>query len=502
MVLNFGPPLIDMSPLGKLGETYDRSRARARQADIETARTQALSTFGQNSDLAALGQTLLRAGDLEGGMQALRLHAANSGTPWQREQAAREQERYEAGRTDLRTQREKEEERYQETQRRLNQPKYEREVDTDTEGNPIPGLVYPDGRVKPLRPGGTGLGPLSGGAGDPNLPEPTSQAAAGQLAAEPNPNDYGVPTPNPARERGYVIPGTLEGFPHGTVRMPGGAVGGPVVAPPAGRAAIAAPPIPTVTRGADLPAPGAQPQQAQLAPPSGQVAVAAPAQGQAPIQRRLNREDPLEPPTVPFVRAPPPHVNIKGWIAGEVERVKKVTGPEGGGEKLTKEQADARAAAGKMIGAEKEYGPNEAAATTLSERFWAGALPNLKNYVTSEKFQAGMAARREWIAGLLRKESGAAVTDTEFETYNDIYFPEPGQGGNIAAQKARARERALQGVKAGLTPAQIAELEKTAGTAPKAPGEAGNLSPAAPAGPAAPAVPENAKTAPNGIRFW
>jgi hypothetical protein len=270
MVLNFGPPMIDFSPLGKLGETYDRSRARTRQADIETARTQALSTFGQNGDLAALGNTLLRAGDLEGGMSALRFHAANSGTPWQREQAAREDARHQESLSIAERERQKAEEKYQESLRRADRPQRYIEQGRNEFGEPTArqGWQYPDGRIEWDDGAPPTAAPRRDQRSEADAPGPASQAAAGQIAAEPNPNDYGVPTPNPARERGYVIPGTLEGFPHGTVRRP---APGPVM--PA-----------TGLPNANAPAPGVQPQQATLAPPgaAGPTAVAAPVAAQVP----------------------------------------------------------------------------------------------------------------------------------------------------------------------------------------------------------------------------
>jgi hypothetical protein len=40
----------------------------------------------------------------------------------------------------------------------------------------------------------------------------------------------------------------------------------------------------------------------------------------------------------------------------------------------------------------------------------------------------------------LRKESGAAVTPDEFETYNKIYFPQPGDGDQAQMDKRTMRQ--------------------------------------------------------------
>jgi hypothetical protein len=321
MAYDFGPPRIDFSPLGSLGETYDRSRKAAFEQRVADARQKALAGFGQNGDLAALGTTLLQAGDLEGGMSALRIHAANSGTPWQRQRAAAEDARAADADAYRKRQEEENNRRYEETKTRADRPQRITEDGTDDYGNPTKreGLLFPDGHVEWRAPGAPDR--RSGGAGDPNLPAPSSQVALSALGMS-EPGDDIPPRPN----NGYVIPGTLEQYPMGTVRMPKPDIPGPVVAPPAGRAAVAAPP-PAAT----VPAQGAQPQQAPLAPPAptGPTAVAAPPQGQAPIQRRINIDDPLEPETAPFVRKPPPNVNKKEWVTAETKRLQSLAGGEG-----------------------------------------------------------------------------------------------------------------------------------------------------------------------------
>ena len=55
---------------------------------------------------------------------------------------------------------------------------------------------------------------------------------------------------------------------------------------------------------------------------------------------------------------------------------------------------------------------------------------------------------REWIAGLLRKDTGAAVTDSEFNLYGSTYFPVPGDTDAQVVAKRNARERAFKGVRA------------------------------------------------------
>ena len=70
------------------------------------------------------------------------------------------------------------------------------------------------------------------------------------------------------------------------------------------------------------------------------------------------------------------------------------------------------------------------------------------NWVQSDQGQRWQSAAREWMAPVLRYESGAAIPPEEFETYYNIYFPVPGDSDATIKQKAQARktiEDAMQG---------------------------------------------------------
>jgi hypothetical protein len=244
------------------------------------------------------------------------------------------------------------------------------------------------------------------------------------------------------------------------------------VAAPAGQVAVAAPPEPTVPA-APVTATQINQGTTNIAPMSNAEMIAEARRiGVSPAQYRQARAAAIQ---------------------------KEMEAKMGVGEKPTKEQADARAAAGKMEGAEREYRPNEGDTISVWERMKSAAAPGRsENFITSEKYQQGVAAKKEWIAGLLRKESGSAVTPDEFEYYNAIYFPEVGQGGVVAEQKARARQRALQGVKAGMSPNQIAGLDKVSDEPPPAPGQVGGAPPAA----ATPAAPQRKTSTGVGWSLW
>lgn len=104
----------------------------------------------------------------------------------------------------------------------------------------------------------------------------------------------------------------------------------------------------------------------------------------------------------------------------------------------------------------------------------------LGNYGVSSNFQQGDQAQRDFVNAILRRESGAAISQSEFENAAQQYFPQPGDGKEVLQQKAAARQRAIENMKLGARPGSMAP-----NAAPAAPpqGDPGQLGPAAtPAG--------------------
>lgn len=73
--------------------------------------------------------------------------------------------------------------------------------------------------------------------------------------------------------------------------------------------------------------------------------------------------------------------------------------------------------------------------------------------------QTQLGARRGFIAAVLRQESGAAISPSEFSSYDNLYFPQPNDSKANIAQKAKLRAQAVRGlaVAAGPGAAQMAE---------------------------------------------
>jgi hypothetical protein len=70
----------------------------------------------------------------------------------------------------------------------------------------------------------------------------------------------------------------------------------------------------------------------------------------------------------------------------------------------------------------------------------------LVNAVNSEQGQMLDQAKRDFTNAVLRRESGAAIAQSEFDSADRQYFPQPGDSDKVIAQKARARQIAIQGV--------------------------------------------------------
>ncbi|MCI5040024.1 MAG: hypothetical protein MRY81_10100 [Donghicola eburneus] len=74
------------------------------------------------------------------------------------------------------------------------------------------------------------------------------------------------------------------------------------------------------------------------------------------------------------------------------------------------------------------------------------------NYLRSPEFQRFDQARRDFVNAILRRESGAVISDQEFDNADKQYFPVPGDSAEVIAQKRRNRETAVQGIRLGSGP--------------------------------------------------
>ena len=85
----------------------------------------------------------------------------------------------------------------------------------------------------------------------------------------------------------------------------------------------------------------------------------------------------------------------------------------------------------------------------LSSWDYYTAQTPLTNALASEGYQKYLQKSRDWISGILRYESGAAVPETEFWRYYQTFFATPGDAPSVIEEKRKARKRAAEGIRVG-----------------------------------------------------
>jgi hypothetical protein len=170
---------------------------------------------------------------------------------------------------------------------------------------------------------------------------------------------------------------------------------------------------------------------------------------------------PFEPP-VDLTRGMP-----NGPMSGTGEQLAQYS-PKGidvaGDIKLTEGQSKDLGFWNRMDGVESSIQGHEGDLTSGSERL-KDAIPLVGNALVSGDFQVARGDSGEWIAALLRKDTGASVTPVEWKLYGPIYIPQYGDKPvELEAKRAR-RKRAAEAIKKGLGLAEILADELKAGRA-------------------------------------
>jgi hypothetical protein len=77
----------------------------------------------------------------------------------------------------------------------------------------------------------------------------------------------------------------------------------------------------------------------------------------------------------------------------------------------------------------------------------ASRIPGIGNYLQSADHQRYETAKSAFISAKLRRESGAAIHDSEYQREERELFPRPGDDASVVQQKARLRAAALEQMK-------------------------------------------------------
>lgn len=94
-----------------------------------------------------------------------------------------------------------------------------------------------------------------------------------------------------------------------------------------------------------------------------------------------------------------------------------------------------------------------------------GAAGAAANNLSSPQQQKVEQAQRDFINAVLRRESGAAIAESEFENARKQYFPAVGDSDAVIAQKSQNRQLATKGILAEVPPKQRNSLDPGAADA-------------------------------------
>lgn len=121
------------------------------------------------------------------------------------------------------------------------------------------------------------------------------------------------------------------------------------------------------------------------------------------------------------------------------------------GKPLTESQGNATALGMRAIQAQetiKNLDNGGFDSLNLKDRMAAGTPFDLTRGAMSGQAQQYENAQRNFISAVLRKESGAAISNSEFDNERKKYFPQVGDGADVKAQKEQLRTLAIEGLKA------------------------------------------------------
>jgi len=138
------------------------------------------------------------------------------------------------------------------------------------------------------------------------------------------------------------------------------------------------------------------------------------------------------------------------------------------GKELNGEQGKALAFAGRMA-------LNEATINEVIKRGYepnySGHIPFLPERLKSESRKIYEAAKGNWIEAVLRRNSGAVISEKDYADAEQQYFPQPGESKEAIAKKKARRDAELESMKTAIGKHADEYLQKAIGDASKAPGQ-------------------------------
>jgi hypothetical protein len=104
---------------------------------------------------------------------------------------------------------------------------------------------------------------------------------------------------------------------------------------------------------------------------------------------------------------------------------------------------DQKKATGYFLRAAESHNSAMSAETAVPYE-WGGFRPNISLSAENQRFKQ---ARREFVAAVLRRDSGAAITPDEERLYGEMFFAVPGDNGATIESKRQSRINALEALR-------------------------------------------------------
>lgn len=151
-------------------------------------------------------------------------------------------------------------------------------------------------------------------------------------------------------------------------------------------------------------------------------------------------------------------------VAASTLAALKGKGVEGAGKPLTEGQSKSLLFGARMQSANETLAELAAGGKNFST---PGAntpfVRDAVNLINTEQGQRLDQAKRDFLNAVLRRESGAVIADSEFDSGNRQYFAQAGDSAKVIEQKARNRDLAMRGVLADVPDAdtRLAEIRSS-----------------------------------------
>lgn len=120
----------------------------------------------------------------------------------------------------------------------------------------------------------------------------------------------------------------------------------------------------------------------------------------------------------------------------------------GGPKPMTNDQSNSASFADRAAMANKTLSQVEQGAGTSVVQRGLNAVPG-GNFMVSPQFQQFDQAKRDFVNAVLRKESGAAISESEFNNAEKQYFAQPGDSPQVITQKRQNRALVIDGLARG-----------------------------------------------------